>query len=209
MPPPPPPGTEVGARAPDGTAPVKPYTHHGFHFGLQLGASYFHASSTWVDSSGSEQSRAFVGPSLPLAIVIAGTIHNTVVFGGMLGFEPVLSLSATDENGNRLYTEGTSFKSTKLGPLLDVYLRKEGGVHFLAAAGLIHLAVSRPNGDYDDDPTGEFLLVGGGYEWWLPASSVSLGVLAKFEYAALSVNEGTRADVSVISPGLALTFSVN
>ncbi|HEV8247227.1 MAG TPA: hypothetical protein VGP93_15725, partial [Polyangiaceae bacterium] len=114
-----------------------------------------------------------------------------------------------DEQDQAIDLEGTRFATTELGALLDWYLEPEGGWHVQGAAGLYFLTVHRPNGDYSDDPSGLFFSLGGGYDWWV-SSEASFGVLASATLAPLDVSEvASRTNVTVISPALLLTMTVN
>lgn len=198
-------------------APTRPpgslsRTHDGFYASFHAGPSYFTASSKpeSTAASGDPGSREFTGPSLAMRFAIGGTFRNRVVIGALLGFEPVLSLTARDTDGEEFDTYGAKFVLRQQGVLLDYYFLPRGGFHLLGSFGLAQLAVTRTEVEDDDgdDPSGTYWTLGFGHEWWA-ADSASLGVLASVTNASLEVEERGTVDVELFSLGLALTATIN
>jgi hypothetical protein len=189
-----------------------PRTHDGLYVSFHAGPSYFSASSEPSNAATQPDpgSREFVGPSLALRFAIGGTFRNRVVFGALLAFEPLLSLTAKDENGEEFDTLGAKFTLRQQGALIDYYFLPQGGFHLLGSLGLAQLAVTRTevDGDDGDDPSGTYWMLGFGHEWWM-ADSASFGVLASVTNASLNVQENTEVDVDLYSFGLALTATIN
>lgn len=188
-----------------------PRTHDGFYASFQVGPSYLMASSEPQRSSSDPDpgSREFSGPSLSLRVAIGGTIKNRVVVGALLGFEPVLSLTAKDESGEDFDTYGAKFVLRQQGALIDYYFLPRGGFHLLGSLGLAQLAVTRTEADDDgDSPSGTYWMLGFGHEWWM-ADEATLGVLATVTNGTLDVQERNRVDVDLFSFGLALTATIN
>jgi hypothetical protein len=187
----------------------RPRTHGGFYLGLQSGPAYFSASSDWDASPGVPAgSREFAGPSVALWLSIGGVVANRVALAAIVSYEPVVSLSATDESGNELDVEDVSFTLRGQGALVDYYLSPRGGFHILGALGFAQLGVSRA--DFDrDDPVGTFWALGAGYDWWA-SDGASVGILGRVSSASLKSEEGSaRADLSAFSFGLHLTATLN
>ncbi len=184
----------------------KPHYHDGFFFMGALGPSWFEASSSWSDDDG-DGSRRFYGPGAGLELALGGSFGGGVNFGGVFARETVLSLSGTDENDEALDLEGTRFAVTRLGILFDVYFRAQGGAHVLGEGGLYELDVTRASGDFDDDPSGLFVALGAGYDWWV-SPQAAVGALLRLSYAPLDVSEGAQdAAVTVFSPALSLSMT--
>lgn len=189
-----------------------PRTHDGFYASFHAGPSYFMASSEPRQSAAQSDpgSREFTGPSLAMRFAIGGTFKNRVVLGAMLGIEPLLSLTAKDENGDDFDTYGAKFVLRQQGVFIDYYFLPQGGFHLLGSIGFTQLAVTRSEVDGDDveDPSGTYWMVGFGHEWWA-ADSASLGVLASVTDGSLDVQERTEVDIDLFSFGLALTATIN
>ena len=196
---------------PTGTGSL-PRTHDGLYLSFHAGPSYFRASSEPSNAAAQPDpgSREFVGPSLALRLAIGGTFENRAVFGVLFAFEPLLSLTAKDENGEEFDTLGAKFTLRQQGGLIDYYFLPRGGFHLLGSFGLAQLAVTRTevDGDDGDDPSGTYWMLGFGHEWWM-AASASFGVLASVTNASLDVQERTEVDVDLFSFGLALTATIN
>jgi hypothetical protein len=196
---------------PKATGPL-PRTHDGVYLSFHAGPSYFSASSEPSNTAAQPDrgSREFVGPSLALRFAIGGTFDNRAVFGALLAFEPLLSLTAKDESGEEFDTLGAKFLLRQQGGLIDYYFLPQGGFHLLGSFGLAQLAVTRTevDGDDGDDPSGTYWMLGFGHEWWM-ADSASLGVLASVTNASLNVQENTEVDVELFSFGLAVTATIN
>ncbi len=203
-PPPPPPAVD---RAPEESTARQ---HQGFYFAARVGPSYFSATSDFVANS-SARSRSFYGPATNVMLAMGGTLKKSgVILGGAVSRQWVHSLSGTDENDNEMDLGDVSFAMMSIGFLCDVYFAQDGGWHALGILGLSAMEVDRPTVNDVDSPSGEFLLVGAGYDWWV-ADRLQLGVLGQLGYHMLEVTEtGTSStDVTVLSPGLALSLVVN
>jgi len=192
-----------------------PRTHDGVYFGFQVGPSYFSASSERENRNAAPDTgtREFSGPSLALRFAVGGTLANRVALGAMLGFEPVLSLTAKDENGVEFDTYGAKFSLRQQGVLLDYYFHPSGGFHVLGSVGFAQLGVTRTEIDRDtddgEDPSGTYWMLGFGHEWWL-GDEQSFGFLASLTDGSLEVTErGNDIDVNLFSLGLALTATIN
>jgi hypothetical protein len=189
--------------------PRQERVHQGLYLGFQTGPAYFSASSEWENgSNGRPGTREFSGPSLGFSFALGGTLAKRIALAGLITLEPVLSLSAKDENGDSLDVENVSFFLRGEGLLLDYYVSPTGGLHMLAALGLAQLDVDR-GGDDPEDPTGSFWTLGVGYDWWA-GDQTSVGVMARVSNASLETREVSEdVDVEVFSFGLLVTATMN
>jgi hypothetical protein len=156
-------------------ADSEPRKHDGFHFQISEGLGYY-------SSSADMPAQSFSGLTLPGQILIGGTLMNGLAFGGglMISYGPSPS---TD-------TQGVSSQSiVGLGLYADYYLdAKTNGLHIQAFGGWGGLETSFSGNVGGSDPTGLVVHAGVGYEWWL-TDQWSYGVLGRFLYAPLSLND--------------------
>jgi hypothetical protein len=126
-----------------------------------------------------------------------------------LGFEPLVQLSGTDENGDELDLDGVRLMLRHQGVLVDYYLSEQGGLHVLGALGFAQLSVNRPGGTESADPSGSLWALGAGYDWWV-SDHGSVGVLGRVSNATLTSQEASaEARLNAFSFGLHLTATLN
>jgi hypothetical protein len=112
-----------------------------------------------------------------------------VVIGGGFTYDNAFSPKAESEGTTvDLGDSDVSLHLIGIGPFVDVYPDPKSGMHFVGFVGWGGLEASVNGNVGGSDPTGLVAFVGGGYEFWL-ADQWSLGPLARFTYAPLSLND--------------------
>jgi hypothetical protein len=139
---------------------------------------------------------------------MGGRIGKGVVFGGAYFRDQGLSLSVEDEvtDGDEPQLEDTTFSLDRVGPFLEWYPNPDGGLHFQALLAWGDFNMHRPDGIEVDDPSGLFMSLAAGYEWFVD-ERWRVGALARLTYAPLDVSEtaaGTNTSVDLFSPSLLL-----
>ena len=90
-----------------------------------------------------------------------------------------------------------------IGMFVDYYLDPKDGLHFQGLIGWGGLEASYEGDVSGSDPTGMLLSIGGGYDFWV-ADEWSIGPMARFVYAPLSLND---VSYNTIAPGVLANFT--
>jgi hypothetical protein len=172
------------------------HLHDGFYFRAAVGASFLASSS--VSSSTLSQDISVSGTGAGLELSAGTTVGRGIVVGGGIYGHSVSSPSYSMTGAS---ATGGSLTATGIGPFVDWYPNPASGWHAEGVIGLGFIKASKgnqfPTQDYSG--TGVLLSAGGGYEWWL-GEQLSLGVLARLQYAQADV----KADGSTQSATMKL-----
>ena len=170
------------------------HTHDGLYLRAALGASFTASGSATLP--GSSQDISISGSGVGLELAVGETWQHGIVLGGGIYGQSVGSPSYSMSG---VSTTGGKLSATGIGPFVDWYPDPAGGLHAEAALGLAVISASK--GDQfpvkDNNGNGFSLLAGVGYEWWF-GEQVSLGVLARLQYAQADVKgDGDTQSVTV------------
>src|SRR5690606_22943615 len=149
-----------------------PRVHDGFQFQLGAGFGFYNVSS--------EVNQDFSGLTIPLQLLLGGTIGPLVIGCGIV-FDYAPSPS-TDVPGV------SSQIILGLGLYADYYLNPASdGLHIQAFLGYGGLETSFSGNVGGSDPTGIVTYAGAGYQWFL-SDQWSYGVMGRLLFAPVSIN---------------------
>jgi hypothetical protein len=175
-------------------------THDGFYLQMAIGPGYLSASA---EQGPMEVS--FGGATVSSHLMIGGSLMPGLVLGGGFindyAFSPSYKLNDQEPVG----LDDVSLYLISIGAFVDFYPNPTKGLHFQGFAGWGGLESSSNGNSGGSDPTGLVVTVGAGYEWWV-AKEWGVGILGRFGYAPLSLND---VSYSTISPALLATFTYN
>lgn len=162
----------LAAAASGAHADSQPRTHDGFHLQVGGGLGYYNVSN---------DAQPFSGMTIPLQLMLGGTLMEGLAFGGGIMFDYSPSPS-TD-------TPGVSSQTVLgLGLYGDYYLDpKANGLHVQGFLGWGGLETSFMGNVGGSDPTGLVTSVGVGYDLWL-SDQWSYGIMGRITYAPVSLN---------------------
>jgi hypothetical protein len=173
--------------------------HDGFYLQMSIGPGYLQSS---IDIPNSDTK--MTGATVSSQLLIGGSLMPGLVLGG--GFIDDYAFSpGASVNGQDLEVSDTSLYLISLGAFVDFYPNPAEGLHFQAFAGWAALESTTNGNSGGSDPTGLLITLGGGYEWWV-GREWAIGILGRFGYAPLSMND---VSYSTISPALLATFTYN
>lgn len=172
-------------------------THDGFYLSFNAGLGYLSSS---VDTPfGSETAK---GVSLPSAIWLGGTIGPVVIGGGFFG-DYAIAPGVTRDGQDILGDTDFSMTLISFGAFADIYPDVHGGFHVMPYVGWGGLERSVNGNSGSSDPTGLVMAVGVGYDWFV-APEWSLGVMGRFAYAPLKMED---ASFPTIAPAVLFTVT--
>lgn len=180
-----------------GVAAAAPETHDGFYLQLDLGFGYL-SSSAEIGA----QTITYSGATVPSALLMGGTV-GPVVIGGGLFTDYAFSPSASVEGGQSIPLDDVSLTLIGIGVFADIYPDPNKGLHFQPFIGWGGLEASVSGNAGGSDPTGLVLAVGAGYDWFV-SDNWSIGVMGRFGYAPLKLND---TSYSTIAPAVLGTFT--
>lgn len=180
-----------------GVAAAAPETHDGFYLQLDLGFGYLSSSAEL-----GAQNITYSGATVPSALLMGGTV-GPVVIGGGLFTDYAFSPSASVEGGQSIPLDDVSLTLIGIGVFADIYPDPNKGLHFQPFIGWGGLEASVNGNAGGSDPTGLVLAVGAGYDWFV-SDNWSIGVMGRFGYAPLKLND---TSYSTIAPALLGTFT--
>lgn len=190
-------GVLSGALLLPGVAAAAPETHDGFYLQLDLGIGYLSSSAEFGG-----QTVTYSGATLPSALFMGGTVGPVVIGGGLFA-DYAFSPSASAEGGPTVALEDVSLTLIGIGVFADIYPDPQKGLHFQPFIGWGGLEASVNGNSGGSDPTGLVLAVGAGYDWFV-SDNWSIGVMGRFGYAPLKLEE---TSYSTIAPALLGTFT--
>jgi len=176
-------------------ANAAPRTHDGFHLNLNTGFGY-------LSSSISETDQSLHGLTIPTGILLGGSVIPGLVIGGNLFWHYAPSPGAS-MGGVSASLDDVSLYLLGIGPYVDFYPNPAEGLHFQGMVGWGALEASRNGNAGGSDPTGLIMQIGAGYDFWV-GDEWSIGPMARFAYAPLSLNDVT---FSTIAPSLVCSFT--
>jgi hypothetical protein len=186
-----------GVLAVAGEAAADPRTHDGFQFRGTVGPGYL---STSVSQNGADFS--IKGVSGDFDMYFGGTPVKGLVVGGMFNWATAFGPSITS-NGQSVTTPGSnSLSLLTVGPYVNYYLDPTNGLYFLGMIGYGAESYTQ-NGQSGNSPGGPAFALGAGYDFWV-SDEWSLGVLGRFTYGSLTLNNTT---FSTISPAIMFSFN--
>jgi hypothetical protein len=168
-------------------------THDGFYLSFNAGLGYL--------SSSTDPDVHYSGASLPSALWLGGTVGPVVIGGGFFGdyaFAPGVTAGGQD-----VPFDDFSMTLISFGAFADIYPDVHGGFHVMPYLGWGGLESSSNGNSGGSDPTGLVMAVGVGYDWFV-APEWSLGVMGRFAYAPLKMNDRTY---STIAPAVLFTVT--
>jgi hypothetical protein len=179
-------------------AEAAPETHDGFYLQLNAGIGYLSSSAEVFNTT-----VTYSGVTLPSALLLGGTVGPVVIGGGFFG-DYAFSPSYEIEGGGAMTpASDVSMTLVGIGIFADIYPDPKKGLHFQPFVGWGGLETT-VNGDAGgSDPTGLVLAVGGGYDWFV-SDNWSIGVMGRFAYAPLSLDD---VGYTTIAPSLLATFT--
>jgi hypothetical protein len=179
-------------------AEAAPETHDGFYLQLNAGIGYLSSSAEVFNTT-----VTYSGVTLPSALLLGGTVGPVVIGGGFFG-DYAFSPSYEVEGGGAMMPDAdVSMTLVGIGIFADIYPDPKKGLHFQPFVGWGGLETT-VNGDAGgSDPTGLVLAVGGGYDWFV-SDNWSIGVMGRFAYAPLSLDD---VGYTTIAPSLLATFT--
>lgn len=162
-------------------AKAEPMTHDGFYMSIEAGLGYLSSSADYLGSEITFSSTTFSS-----ALLLGGTVGPVALGGGFIydyGFSP-----SAESGGQEAELEDVKLYLVSIGAFADYYVDPAaGGLHFLGFLGWGALESSSNGNAGGSDPTGLAVTLGGGYDWWV-ADEWSIGPLARFTYAPLSLD---------------------
>ena len=172
-------------------------THDGFYLSMNAGIGYLSSSA---EQAGVEVN--YSGVTMPAAIWLGGTVGPVVIGGGFFAdysFSPTMEVNGGA--GGTYSPDNVSQTLLGIGAFADYYIDPHGGFHLQPFLGWGGLETSVDGDSGGSDPTGLVMALGVGYDFWV-ASEWSLGVMGRFAYAPLSLND---VGYSTIAPALLFT----
>lgn len=174
--------------------------HDGFYFQLTGGLGYYSASA---EQLGTEVS--YSGMTIPTSLLLGGQMLPGLTVGGgiMLDYSasPSYSMNGT-ENPAMEFTQMVlglgAFGTYHLDP-------SAGGLYLQGFFGWGGIETSVNGGVGGSDPTGMFVAVGAGYDWWI-SEEWSAGVLARLTYAPFSL---ANVGYTTIAPAVVAALTYN
>lgn len=157
------------------------HAHGGFYARGGVGLGYYSMS---VDVPVGEQS--FSGMTIPIEVLLGGSIIPGLVIGGGLSLDYAPSPSYSS-NGADSDTDFSQYL-IGIGPFVDFYPNVDSGLHVQGRVGWGGVETSTANGAGASDPTGLMMTIGGGYDHWM-SDTLGVGVLGRLTYAPLSLND--------------------
>lgn len=179
-------------------AEAAPETHDGFYLQFNAGLGYLSSSA---EAGGLEVT--YSGVTLPAALLLGGTVGPVVIGGGFFGdyaFSPSYEVNG---GGTMMPANDVTMTLVGIGIFADIYPDVKKGLHFQPFVGWGGLETSVNGNVGGSDPTGLVLAVGGGYDWFV-SDNWSIGVMGRFAYAPLSLND---VGYTTIAPSLLATFT--
>jgi hypothetical protein len=173
--------------------PPAPRQRDGFFLSLLPALDYMHMTQRGADVS-------YSGFGLGLDFVIGGSLSEGVHLG--------LSLGGATFPTPDLKVQGATISNNAdlnwfhIGGVLDYYFSSDAGTHLLAELGYAQLATSGNRGE-SQDILGFGVGLGLGHDWWV-ADNWSIGLLARFTFAALNHRQADT-DHLLLLPGLNFT----
>lgn len=184
--------------------------HNGFYLQMALGLGYLGASA----SEGGED-LSVDGAAVTGSLWIGGSVLPGFVLGGGTLSAIAVSPHVTYTNANypslnESRSSDVSLHLQMFGLVSDIYPDPRTGFHFQAMIGYAVLSASRDGQSTStNDPSGLGLMGGIGYDFWV-SNEWSVGVLARFAYAATKFEDaGASLDLPTTAPGLLATFTYN
>lgn len=173
----------AGVLALSGQAHAEERTHDGFYMSFNAGLGYL--STSGEPLPGFEESVS--GVSSPFAFWLGGTVGPVAIGGGF--FTDYVFSPSYEANGIEA-PDGAdlSLMLFSLGVFADIYPDPHSGLHIMPYLGWGGVELSVNGNSGGSDPTGLVTAVGVGYDFWV-ASEWSLGVMGRFAYAPLSMND--------------------
>ena len=182
-----------------GSAKAEPRTHDGFYLQLDVGLGYL---STTADTGAAGLGEVtYSGVTIPSALFLGGTVGPVVIGGGLFGdyaFSP-----SVEFGGQSQELEDVSLTLLGAGIFADFYPDPHGGLHVQPFLGYGALEASSNGNSGGSDPTGPVFAIGVGYDFWV-ADEWSIGVMGRFAYAALSLED---TSYNTIAPAVLATFT--
>jgi hypothetical protein len=182
------------------------HMHDGYYFRAALGPSFVTSSSASVP--GSSQDIDVSGTGVGLELAFGKTLQRGIVLGGGIFGQ---SVSSPKYSMSGISATGGNLSATGIGPFVDWYPDPAGGLHAEAAVGFASIKASK--GDQfpakDNSGSGFSVLAGVGYEWWF-GDQVSVGVLARLQYAKADVKgdgDTQSSTVKLVTPALLASFT--
>jgi hypothetical protein len=177
--------------APD-EAKADPNTHDGFYMSGDLGLGYL---STSAEAGGAEVEIS--GMSIPVAFLLGGTV-GPVVIGGGFSWHTVPSPSYSFNGEEYPGDPDVTLRMIGIEMFADIYPDPHGGLHIQPAVGWGGLTAEAEGQSSSNDPTGLFLSLGVGYEFWM-GEQFSLGPMFRFDYGMFAFED---VDYPTIAPSL-------
>ena len=185
-------------------AESQPRRHDGFYLQLQAGPGYLMSTAKSDVPGYGEVKIKYKGLALDTALLIGGSPKPGLVIGGALTNDYVPSPKAEMDN-NSATLEDVNLYLVGFGPFVDFYPDPTSGLHFQAMLGVGALEASYQGDAGGSDPTGLFMSLGGGYDFWV-GDSTAIGVMGRLAYAPLKLND---VKYNTVSPALLATFTFN
>jgi len=177
-------------------ANAEPRTHDGFYMQLDAGLGYLSSSA---EAGGFEVT--YSGVTFPTGLLLGGTVGPVAIGGGFFcDYTPGPSVSV---GGESTEVDDASLALIGLGLFADFYPDPHGGLHFQPFVGWGGLEATYRGNSGGSDPTGLVLAIGAGHDWWV-GDEWSIGVMGRFAYGALSMND---VSYSTIAPSILATFT--
>jgi hypothetical protein len=124
------------------------------------------------------------GPSVSGEVTAGYAIKPGLILGGGVFFEQVASPKVEIEDVD--YSDTVSVGTLIMaGPIIEWYLKPEGGFHLGGGPVGARLEIKDDSGDLSEhEPVGGGGVVGVGYEWWI-GEQWALGLMGRFAVARL------------------------
>ena len=191
-------GVFAGALLATSQAFAAPETHDGFYLELGLGLGYL---STTAEAGPFETTLS--GMTIPSHLLLGGTPVPGLVIGGGVMTDYSFSPSGETSGGQTVTLNDVSLYLVGIGAFVNYYLKPEGGLHIQLFGGFGALEATQNGNAGGSDPVGLIIAPGVGYDFFI-GSEWSFGVLGRFAYAPLKLNE---TSYNTIAPALLATLT--
>lgn len=171
------------------------HRHDGFYLRLGLGLGYVSDSASENDGT----TFKIHGTTIPIDIMIGGSLVPGLVLGGGIWIAPMVSPKVDFEGQTLTISSNYTVQFNQIGPFLDYYPNPHEGLHILGAVTYAGLTlVEDATNTTLANVKGFGLTAGLGYDFWI-GNQWSMGVLGQFSYANLSADSESH---QLISPAL-------
>jgi outer membrane autotransporter protein len=187
----------------------EPETHDGFF--LRMGLNVGPLKSTQKLEFNGEQfgeDAKISGLTSGFDLMLGGTPVDGLVIGGAL--IATNSSDPTVESGGVERTANGSFIFGGIGVFANYYLDPAEGLHFQGLLGFGSLDFVNENGSSaGNDPTGTFVGLGVGYDFWV-SDEWSIGPVGRVLYGSFSTEEASsKLSYSYLYPSVGIAFTLH